>query len=331
MIALILVVVTLGVFLIVLGLFDATSAAQIDNNAHNPAPTNVSDIEGTSDSGDEHEIVREDTASPDTSPPLIISDYTIVRLREPDISRGNLILINNDHFFESPDVIYLVNIAEKNTSSYRVSRDEILLAASIVEPLNAMMDAFYAVTGSNSVSVISGYRSHARQREVLDDHIARMGEPEARRWAALPGHSEHHSGLAVDFGFYSYGVLRTFLGTGPTAWFSQNSHNFGFILRYPENKTAITQTAHEPWHFRYVGNPHATIMHQNSWVLEEYIEHLMNYSVDEPFIVMLENGTYKIYEIYFSADLEKQIPHVGGISISGNNINGFIVTIRRYA
>jgi len=120
--------------------------------------------------------------------------------------------------------------------------------------------------------------------------------------------------------------MNQFDGTGNTSWFRRNSHRYGFILRYPRNKEEITQTIYEPWHFRFVGLPHSTIIHQNGWVLEEYIDLIREYTIDEP---MQQQVGDTLYEIYFVTDINIPIPFYSNYEISGNNVDGFIVTIVR--
>ena len=253
-------------------------------------------------------------------------EYFTIEMSPYDVFRGNLILVNHEHGFDPTFVPELVYVIDYATPSFRVSRDNIQLAKSIIEPFVQMMDAYYAEIGTNAVSIRSGFRGLERQRELLDEQIARLGSVEARRWVAEPGHSEHHAGLAMDLGFYQDGVLRTFLGVGRTAWFAQNSYNFGFIVRYPYESQHITQVAYEPWHFRYVGLPHSYFINQKDMVLEEYIDFIMTHNYEHPFIAMF--GYYE-YEVFFTENMIIQIPFDSEFEISGNNINGFIVTVRR--
>jgi len=253
-------------------------------------------------------------------------NHFMVRMNPSDIFRGNLLLVNHDHRFDPPDTQGFVSIASEITPSYGVTGDDLRVAASVIEPLNNMMDSFFAATGRDTVTVISAYRGYERQQEILNEYIALVGSIEALRWAALPGHTEHHTGLAVDFGLQGHGGLRTFLGTGVYSWFVQNSHSFGFILRFPGEKSDITNTAYEPWHFRYIGLPHSLIIHYNDWCLEEYIEHVTGYTRNNP---LIEDFNGSRYEIYFTMDREIIIPNDSEFDISGNNINGFIVTIKQ--
>jgi len=253
--------------------------------------------------------------------------YITFTVDESDIHRGYLLLVNHNHSFTIPDDLDLVNIIEARTTSFRVQQESARLLRSIIEPLDDMMDAFISATGNRTVTIISAYRNRDSQQRILNSYISRMGRREALRWAAQPGHSEHHTGLAFDFGIISGGVRSTFLGTGNTSWFRRNSHNYGFILRFPQNKTQITDTNFEPWHYRYVGLPHSTIITQNGWALEEYIENLREYDFDNPFEFELNDV---LYEIYFSDSTEIKLPLNSDFDISGNNVDGFIITAVRF-
>ena len=92
------------------------------------------------------------------------------------------------------------------------------------------------------------------------------GESEARAlaedWVALPGTSEHELGLAADINGASYDLY---------IWLQQNSWRYGFIQRYPEDKTDITGISHEPWHYRYVGMDAAKEIYESGLCLEEYL------------------------------------------------------------
>lgn len=91
-------------------------------------------------------------------------------------------------------------------------------------------------------------------------------------YSAYPGTSEHQSGLCVDFITSSMGELNTSFETYPAfAWLSQNAYRFGFVLRYPKDKTGITGYSYEPWHYRFVGREAATDMYFGGLTLEEYL------------------------------------------------------------
>jgi D-alanyl-D-alanine carboxypeptidase len=260
---------------------------------------------------------------PDDPPP--IDDFITIQMRPSDISRGNLLLINHEHRYDVPDINDFIPIADARTASYRVTDRNIILPASVIGPLNDMMDAFHDETGRDTVTIISAFRDYERQQDVLNEYISLVGHNEALRWAARPGHSEHHAGLAFDFGIISSGTVRTFLGTGVNAWFRNNSYKYGFILRFPAEKSDITKTAYEPWHFRYVGDPHAYLMYKYDLCLEEYIEWLVDFTPEEPYTTIFDGSAY---EIFFTRDTDIRIPFDCEFDISGNNIDGFIVTLK---
>ena len=268
-------------------------------------------------------LAQSPDASDDTYEPEAIV-ITALQLSASDIPRGSLVLVNAEHGFDVPDDHDFVSIASAKSESYMVVRNDLLLSASIMPALNAMMDEFYAETGISNVTVRSAFRSIEEQQQALDNRIAIQGYLEARRYAMLPGHSEHHTGLAVDFGVQNADSLSMFHGTGDLAWFSSNAHRFGFILRYTTALYDITGIADEPWHYRYVGVPHAYFIHRNGWALEEYIDFLMDFTPDEPFRDSYDGVEY---EIFHTQELEVIIPPDTNYSISGNNVSGFIVTL----
>ena len=84
-----------------------------------------------------------------------------------------------------------------------------------------MLDAFYVATGHQDMIVISGYRTTQQQQELYDADLAETGEQTSTR-VALPGHSEHESGYALDFSLYTDGVQYDYDGTGEYAWINEN-------------------------------------------------------------------------------------------------------------
>lgn len=119
---------------------------------------------------------------------------------------------------------------------------------------------------------VSGYRSYSRQKSLFEAEINRVGIEKAEQAVAIPGASEHQSGLAMDISSRSnkFYLNEAFADTTEGKWLKENAHRFGFILRYPKEKIDITNYVYEPWHFRYVGVKAATIMYEHNWTLEEY-------------------------------------------------------------
>ena len=122
----------------------------------------------------------------------------------------------------------------------------------------------------------SAYRGEERQgilfeREVEKNLKAGMEEAEARqdalRTVALPGRSEHQTGLAVDFN----DVSQNFQRTEAYQWLQRHGAEYGFVQRYQKEKESVTGVSEEPWHYRYVGRAHAGRMEKGRLCLEEYV------------------------------------------------------------
>lgn len=131
----------------------------------------------------------------------------------------------------------------------------------------AMFDA--ALESGFRLYVTSGYRGYAEQAEVYNSWVSAVGEVEALNYAALPGYSEHQTGLVLDI-FVMGETTNTFANHPAAQWLAENSWKYGFILRYAEEFENLTGYEYEAWHFRYVGHQAATEIFQNNLTLEEY-------------------------------------------------------------
>lgn len=153
------------------------------------------------------------------------------------------------------------------------------LDARIAEPFREMVAA--AEKDGCHLVLTSGYRSEERQKELyvqmLRDYLAR-GYGEAGAWDAtkslrnIPGTSEHQTGLAADIISAGYWTLdEGYADTAEAKWLVEHAAEYGFILRYPKDKTEITGTSYEPWHYRYVGVEDAKKIMAQGITLEEYL------------------------------------------------------------
>jgi len=126
--------------------------------------------------------------------------------------------------------------------------------------------------GFDGITVTSAYRSFAYQAQLFGEEVTRAGsEAAAAVSVARPGQSEHQSGLGVDI--HNQSAANQDFGSTPGGiWLAENAHRFGFILRYPKDKTDITGVKYEPWHFRYVGRRAAMKMYGGNLCLEEFLK-----------------------------------------------------------
>lgn len=119
---------------------------------------------------------------------------------------------------------------------------------------------------------VSAYRSHATQKSLFNRYVERDGYDKAKTYSAVPGTSEHETGLAIDV-TSSDGKCAAqdcFGGTKEAIWIAEHAADYGFIVRYPEGKEEITGYKYEPWHLRYVGVEMAQELHSDGITLEEY-------------------------------------------------------------
>jgi zinc D-Ala-D-Ala carboxypeptidase len=121
---------------------------------------------------------------------------------------------------------------------------------------------------------VSGYRSYDYQEALFQAEVDRVGLDKAVEAVAVPGQSEHQTGLAMDISSRGENMLLTaeFGNSKEGKWLTANAHRFGFILRYPKGKESITGYQYESWHFRYIGIKAALIIYKNNWTLEEYFQ-----------------------------------------------------------
>jgi zinc D-Ala-D-Ala carboxypeptidase len=119
---------------------------------------------------------------------------------------------------------------------------------------------------------VSGYRSHESQTALFNHYVEKDGYEKAVTYSAPPRTSEHQTGLAIDVtgGDGKCAAEECFAGTIEAKWLEENAAQFGFIIRYPKGKEAITGYQYEPWHLRYVGTEIAKNITNRGITLEEY-------------------------------------------------------------
>lgn len=121
---------------------------------------------------------------------------------------------------------------------------------------------------------VSAYRSHASQAALFNYYVNQDGYEAARKYSAIPGTSEHETGLAIDVtgGDGKCAAEDCFAGTEEAVWLEDHAADYGFIIRYPKGKDEITGYQYEPWHLRYVGKEIAKEIMERGITLEEYVD-----------------------------------------------------------
>ncbi len=254
------------------------------------------------------------------------------------VTAATMIMVGTYSFAESNDFLILVNEAHPVGEQYEPKdTDNIGNYAPTTRIVNmrqeavnsyAAMNAQMRAEGIYGLMAISGYRSYSYQKTLFDrdlNNYIRMGHSYEDAYnitksnIAVPGHSEHQTGLAVDVSLD--GNLYTSFGdTSAGLWLRNNSYKYGFILRYDSDKKHITGINYEPWHFRYVGYPHSEIMFKNGFSLEEYTDYVAS---SGDFVYFADSG--EEYRITHRAEENTEgIDNILGSS--SNNSGGYVIT-----
>nr|WP_228725223.1 D-alanyl-D-alanine carboxypeptidase family protein [Caproicibacter fermentans] len=240
-----------------------------------------------------------------------------------DIGKGSLILVNPSHPMRCEP-------SEKDLKSALPGYSEIFVERRMARMLRRLIDSLRA---SGQIVPVSGFRTMQEQKQIYADCERDNGAEFTRNFVAIPGCSEHQTGLAIDLAENRPEIdfIRPeFPHTGVCQKFREQCARFGLIERYRKGCEFITQIAPEPWHFRYVGCPHSEIINREGLTLEEYTDFLKCFPYD---------GTHLFYptptgkaEIFFvKADgnepVSVRIPDETPYRISGNNEDGFVLTM----
>lgn len=181
---------------------------------------------------------------------------------------GYLQLVNRANHTKQQDIKSDLTIPKVNLVSYKKDEKN-LVRKEVAKALENMCNDAKKEENIN-IFLNSGYRSADRQLEVYNAEIGNQGD-EGKKYVALPGHSEHETGLAVDLTCKSikFKLEERFENTDEGKWLLNNAYKYGFIVRYPKGKETETEYNYEPWHYRYVGTEISTYINKEKITLEE--------------------------------------------------------------
>ena len=179
-------------------------------------------------------------------------------------------LVDKDHAlpddYTPPD---LVTLDPRDSSPG--SATVVQLRKEAADALHSMLDA--ARAQNIFFLAQSAYRSYEYQNQVYAAEVRSVGQAQADRESAKPGHSEHQLGLAVDFTTrtLNFDLNQSFAATPEGRWLAQHAAEFGFVLSYPEGKEEQTGYEYEPWHYRYIGVAAAQQFVQSGQTLNQWL------------------------------------------------------------
>lgn len=237
-----------------------------------------------------------------------------IEITQEQVYEGNLVLVNKNNAIHDEgvpnDIIYLYENKELIKGAVLLD-NTIQLSTSVAEKFGEMVDAA-AGNGINHFMISSGYRDNTEQEKLFVE--------KGSDYALPAGYSEHNVGLSLDIG----STLKSIDQAPEGEWLKENAWDYGFILRYPSNKTDITGIQFEPWHFRYVGLPHSKIMKEKQLTLEEYLDFLKE---QKTFTTTIDDETYEISYIPVPEQTTVEVPVHSIYEVSGNNMDGVILTV----
>ncbi len=182
------------------------------------------------------------------------------------------VLVNKENMLSIdyiPKNMYIVDNNENNFRNYLIDNIKPMLRIEVKPYIEKLI--YDANNNGINIIVDSAFRSGNYQQMILEKVISEKGN-EAYKLVALPGTSEHQTGLAVDFAIYENGIYNDDIKEDDkeAIWLKDNAWKYGFILRYPKGKEDITGFNFEPWHYRFVGLELALELYQTNQTLEEY-------------------------------------------------------------
>ncbi|PFA22195.1 D-Ala-D-Ala carboxypeptidase VanY [Bacillus cereus] len=237
-------------------------------------------------------------------------------ITKEQIYKGDLLLVNKDYPVQEDSIKSDIINVFQNTElvrGYVVLDRSTHLSKDIVKKFLKIVEAAEK-EGVHHFLISSGYRDFKEQRNLYE----KMGSD----YALPAGYSEHNLGLSLDVGSTQMKMEKAPEGK----WIEDNVWKYGFVLRYPKNKSNITGIQYEPWHIRYVGLPHSAIMQKKKFTLEEYLDFLKE---KKEISTNVEGKEYTVSYYKVSNNTTINVPVNQYYEISGNNMDGVIMTVHK--
>lgn len=244
-----------------------------------------------------------------TSPGISYLGYSEFSVPSSQLSSGMLAIVDAAHPAPAGSTTALVNLSDVKNDRYSLLSEELMLSSDAADALNLMMLDYNSATGLSDFIIYSTTQQYTGEDSLCPTAF-----------------SESSAGNTIDLAIQGANRIIEYDGLDEEAWITENCSKYGFVVRYPEGKDTVTGQPGCVWHLRYVGKLHAAVMSQNSLCLEEYISWLKTYTIDSPLTYQLDGVNYEIYYTAYMGDVTPvRIPVSGNYTISGNNIDGYVV------
>lgn len=289
--------------------------------------SDISDeTEQTTDTGTGTAENTTDTPQEITSTSATSNGYKTEAHVYDDIYKGDLVLVNAEYEYKfQEDDVDPITVFDNRNDYYEAGDYVTKLDETVLNQLNAMIEVYATENNMESTDIFiqDGYRTYEEQ-------VERHYTGKSKTFEA--GHTDYHTGRTFDM-FYNDSESGTgfayFSADGDYEWFAENAGNYGFIVRFPEDKQDITGEKPRSYTYRYVGVPHAVYINENNLCMEEYIEELKSHNIDNPLEITVDDKNYSVYYVPAENNGINEIPVPSGkmYTVSGNNADGFIITV----
>lgn len=288
-----------------------TTEAAILENTQVTEPTKATTAPDPTEPEKPAETIQIQDAAADLFEPeeTLPEGFTSVPMDEAGIYKGALLQIDQNHAFNDT-VGELTTFHGKNTS-YRMKRLDFNIRPEVLEAMNTMGNAYVSDTGTVNLMIYSTMAPYDAVGSLYPD--------------ALPDRS---SGYCLDFCILNPDETINKIKE-PNAWLKEHAWEYGFVFSYTEADAAETGVAAAPYHLRYIGRLHAGIMHEQGLSLTGYFNLLKGQTMDAPLHYTLGETQYSVYYVPSEGvTTEVPVPEGKDYEISGNNSDGYIVTVK---
>lgn len=239
--------------------------------------------------------------------------YSELSVPPSKLNTGTLTIINDEHPADGSAPFGMVSLLENKSEDYSLINESVKLNEEAAAALNGMMADYHKATGLTDFVVYGTNETFTGEGSLCPEYFP-----------------ESVMGNTVDLAVTAYGTPVTFDGNDAEGWIIDNCYSYGYIVRYPKGKEDSTSHSFCPWHFRYVGQPHAAIMAAKGLCLEEYIDFLKGYSYENKLIYSFNDVEYEIYTSDVAGEATSaRVPVSGNYTISGDNIGTYIITVKK--
>lgn len=281
-------------------------AAIDDARFNNSEPETAEPITVTDDEG--NTLVIQEAGSGFGGSEDLPDGYMTIPQDEAAIHTGMLVQLDSTHPYSGNPGEFVT--FEKKNESYRMKRMDLPVRADVVSAMNSMASAYQSEIGAVNLMVYSTTAPYEKAGSLYP--------------TPLPDQS---TGYCVDLCLLNADETISRMET-PNAWLSENAWKYGFVFSYTEADAGVSGVTAAPHHLRYIGRVHAGILQSQNLTLSGYYEYLKAHSMEVPLYYTVGETIYTVYYVPSEGGTtEVPIPKKAKYEISGNNTDGYIVTI----